>query len=261
MASIAVQPATPADQNRAQCLSRELNLPLLEQGSDLTKQTALQAALHVAGKSLSLRQTGPGAPGPVAVDFGAGTMRHRRRGGNNELLGRAVGVGKKTPLRVLDATAGLARDAFVLADLGCQVHLCERHPVIAALIASGMACALDGEDPWLRDVVSRMRLFTGDARELSDLPAQSDVIYLDPMFPLRDKRAAVKKEMALFQLLLDSAPEAAAQDDLLDWACTQPVARVVQKRPLKAPVVGREPSHCIRGRAVRYDVYVLRSLS
>ena len=65
-------------------------------------------------------------------------MRHRRRGGQNELLGKAVGVGKKPALAVLDATAGLGRDSFVLADLGCSVTLAEREPVVLALLADGL---------------------------------------------------------------------------------------------------------------------------
>jgi 16S rRNA (guanine1516-N2)-methyltransferase len=45
------------------------------------------------------------------------------------------------------------------------------------------------------------------------------------------------------------------------WALQQDVARVVVKRPPRAQVLaGRQPSHNIAGKAVRYDVYVLRGL-
>ncbi len=94
-------------------------------------------------------------------------MRHRSRSGTSELLGKAVGRGKKSLLRILDATAGLGRDAFVLADLGCEVDLCEREPVVVELLRSGLDRAAGNDDPWLAGVMQRMRLYPGDARQIA----------------------------------------------------------------------------------------------
>jgi len=251
------------DQRLARELAATLALPKLEFGVTPAHCTQYEALMLVNAGSLSLQQTGNPAPGPVAVNFGSSVMRHRRGAGHNELLGRAVGVGKKPVLRVLDATAGLGRDSFVLADLGCSVLMTEREPVVAALLRSGMLSALGTNDPWLQQVVGRMSLSPADARELApDKIAGMDVIYLDPMFPGRLKSAAVKKEMALFQLLLQDTTTADDADALLLWALQQPVARVVVKRPPKAPsLAGRAPSHHIGGKAVRYDVYVQYKLA
>lgn len=259
--SIVVQAADPAWLASATGLARELGLRL---HSSLPGDEAAgtEAVLWVGPDGLALRAPGRAAAGAVTVDFGTGAMRHRRRGGQNELLGRAVGVGRKAGLRVLDATAGLGRDGFVLADLGCEVTLAEREPVVAALLQSGLQRAARADDPWLRDVVGRLVLWPGDAQDLAPSRLQQqDVIYLDPMFPPREKSAAVKKEMALFQRLFVSESAAQAAGSLLDWALQLPVARVVVKRPLKAAPLGTAPSHCIRGKAVRYDVYVLRALT
>jgi 16S rRNA (guanine1516-N2)-methyltransferase len=165
-------------------------------------------------------------------------------------------------IKVLDATAGLGRDSFVLADLGCRVGLCERHPVIVELLAASLAQALCSGDQWLEEVSNRMQLHPGDARQLAESELRaSDVIYLDPMFPVRSKSASVKKEMALFQAILDAGESTSDADALLLWSLEQDVARVVVKRPAKAAVLaGRKPSHVISGKAVRYDVYVSRSL-
>jgi 16S rRNA (guanine1516-N2)-methyltransferase len=258
--SLAVLPAAEVDQTVAAGLAQRLGLSLLPAGADPRRNEQLDAVLVTSGDALYLQQTGRAAPGPVAADFGGTAMRYRRRGGHNELLGKAVGVGKKTPLRVLDATAGLGRDSFVLADLGCNVILSERHPVIVEILQAGMCVAQAQGDSWLDEVLGRMRLCPGDAREASTgILAEVDAIYLDPMFPQRDKSAAVKKEMALFQLLLDDNDAGQDADELLLWALLQDVARVVVKRPPRAPdLAGRPPSHCINGKAVRYDVYVLR---
>ena len=248
----AVVPASSGDVSTARELASRLNLSF---AADAHSSEGL--LLVVEGAARYLKLAGPGAPGPVGVDFGAGAMRHRRRGGANELLGRAVGLNARRKPSVLDVTAGLGRDAFVLADLGARVQLVERQPVIAELLRAGLAVAAHSEDEWLRDVTARMTLHEGDARTLELAPV--DVIYADPMFPARDKRAAVKKEMALFQRLLDDWEDDSAA--LLDWALERPVSRVVVKRPLRAAELGgRAASHCIRGKAVRYDVFVLKKL-
>jgi 16S rRNA (guanine1516-N2)-methyltransferase len=259
---LAVLPVAAADGPYAAELAQRLELPLLERGTDPGKCHTFNALLVVGRGQLSLHSTGHGAPGPVVVDFGSAGMRHRRIAGARELLGKAVGQGKKPLLRVLDATAGLGTDAFVLADLGCELLLCEREPVIAELLRAGMKAAASSGDPWLQSVVQRMTLQVGDARELLQVHVEAiDVIYLDPMFPPRRKSAAVKKEMALFQRLLDHSNDPQDADALLDWAQMQDVARVVVKRPAKAPeVAGLRPSHAIFGKSVRYDVYVHRKL-
>jgi len=259
-ARLAVLPLERAVAKRAESLATRLQVPFLSDLSDSCKTGQYSLFLAVSEDGLHLQSADSRRAGSISVDFGSGAMRHRRRSRGNELLGRAVGVGKKTGLAVLDATAGLGRDSFVLADLGCAVTLCERSPVIAELLAAGLAQARDSGDGWLSGAAGNMRLHSLDARQLSSTElAGLDTIYLDPMFPQRDKSAAVKKEMALLQALLGPEEDA---DVLLDWALAQDVARVVVKRPPRAPELGAvKPSHCISGKAVRYDVHVLRGLT
>lgn len=253
-------PHSDRDTEDASGFAAKLSLPLLAVGTDLRHCHDFSAIVIVEQWQLALQLTGKGAPGPVIIDFGDAAMRHRRKAGQNELLGRAVGVGRKSPLAVLDTTAGLGRDSFVLADLGCTVSLCERDPVIGEMLGRAIDAAVASADSWLTGVASRMRLLRGDARD-TEVQALGpvDVIYLDPMFPERSKSAAVKKDMALFQLVLHGSPN--TDDELLEWALAQDVARVVVKRPARAPTLGGlAPSHEIKGKAVRYDVYVLRGL-
>ncbi|WP_240732818.1 class I SAM-dependent methyltransferase [Halioglobus maricola] len=254
-----VAPIDDAFLTSAQEIATRLDLPLIAVPV-APRQCTETGLLLQCGEELALQLTGPNAPGPVAVDFGSSHMRHRRQSGHNELLGRAAGVGKKPRLGVVDATAGLGRDSFVLADLGCEVLLCERNTLIQSLLQDGLRRAGLG-DLWLQEVASRMSLWCGDSTGAPQLAqGEWDVIYLDPMFPAREKSAAVKKEMALFQYLLSD--DAQDQGALLDWALMQDVARVVVKRPPKAEHLGdKKPSHSIKGKAVRYDVYVLRALA
>ena len=258
---LAIVAASVADEPAAARLQRRLALPLLPSGTDPVSCEVLHAVLVICSDVLSLQQTGRDAPGPVQVDFASARTRYRSRTGAHELLGKAVGTSKKKGLRVLDATAGLGRDAFVLADLGCTVVLCEREPVIVELLRSGLQRAAHADDHWLEGVAQRLALCEGDVRDLPLAAHAVDVLYLDPMYPRRNKSAAVKKEMALFHSLLANPAADEDADSLLHWALDQDVARVVVKRPPKSPHLGPvQPSHSIAGKAVRYDVYVRRKL-
>jgi 16S rRNA (guanine1516-N2)-methyltransferase len=206
---------------------------------------------------LELRANQPHAPGPVFVDFAKGTLgfrtRHIRR--DREPLARAIGLKNSQPLSVLDATAGLGRDAFVLATLGCRMMLIERSPVIAALLRDGLARA--SLDAATRAVAGRMRLRVGDAAALMDNLTEDeypDVVYLDPMYPQRGKSALVKKEMRLLRALVGEDLDA---PQLLATALRVARRRVVAKRPrLAAALPGAAPSHSLLGKTTRYDRYV-----
>ncbi len=212
----------------------------------------------LGNEGLAIQVLGPAAPGPVRVDFASSRMTHRRRGGQNELLGRAVGVGKLDHLTVVDATAGLGGDSYVLADLGCNVISLERSKLIHALLEDGLRRGSVGDADRVRQACSRIRLHGADA--LDYLPGQQvDVVYLDPMFPGGGKKARARKEMWLFQQLLEAQTDA---EELLAAALASARYRVVVKRPLKAPPLsGHAPSSSIKGKAIRFDIYGLRSFN
>ena len=219
-------------------------------------------ALQLGSDGLQLVLHGPEAPGPVRVDFVAGAVAHRRQfgGGSGQMIARAVGVQPGIRPSILDATAGLGRDAFVLASLGCDVTLIERHPLIAALLEDGLLRARG--DVAVGPIVACMRLLVGNAIEFmrawgGEAP---QVIYLDPMFPHREKSALVKKEMRLFRPLVGDDDDAPA---LLEAALALASHRVVVKRPRKAPVMdcaGVVPGYALEGNSSRFDIYPKRSL-
>ncbi|TVP48740.1 MAG: rRNA methyltransferase [Halomonas sp.] len=201
---------------------------------------------------------------PLSVDFVSGKAAHRRQfgGGRGQLVAKACGLNKGVTPSIVDATAGLGRDAFVLACLGAHVLLIERVAAIAALLADGLARAQGHPDT--AEVAARMTLRHGDATEsLAELVASAQfnpqVIHLDPMFPHREKSALVKKEMRLFRELAGDDPDAPR---LLEAALDVATHRVVVKRPRKAPpIAGPAPQHTLEGKTSRYDLYVHRSLA
>lgn len=195
--------------------------------------------------------------GAVCVDFAGGKLAHRQRfgGGRGQAIARAAGLKQGKNPSVIDATAGLGRDAFVLASLGSEVILLERSPVVAALLEDGLqrAAGLQALIP----IISRMELRTGQAAGLLK-GLSADVVYLDPMYPHREKAALVKKEMRIFRELVGEDADAG---ELLPLALHSARQRVVIKRPAYAPpLAGMEPSMAITTRNHRFDVYVKKAL-
>jgi len=81
-----------------------------------------------------------------------------------------------------------------------------------------------------------------------------DVVYLDPMFPPRDKSALVKKEMRAFHDVVGSDDDA---DALLAPALKLAQKRVVVKRPGYAGfLAGVAPTMAVTGKNNRFDVYI-----
>lgn len=214
--------------------------------------------LCLSAEGLELRLAGPGNPGPVRVDFTAGAMGHRLRfgGGRGQALARAVGIKPGFTPTVWDATAGLGRDGFVLASVGCEVTLCERSPVLAALLYDGLQrAALHPEiGGWVEE---RLKLIHADAvAALARLgeAQRPDAVYLDPMYPAGKEHVLVKKEMRALQAILGPDDDSTA---LLDAALACARRRVVVKRPTRAgPLDGRKPSASVASKKTRYDLYV-----
>ncbi len=248
---VAVYPASPELMARARALAEQLGLPF-------TPQPAGAALLlYVTDTRLELRETGPRAAGPVYVDFLGGSAAHRRQsGGKGQALARAVGLkGGRLP-SVLDATAGLGGDAFVLASLGLPVRLVERSKVVGALLSDGLARA--SAHPETAPTASRLHLTVADAAEVMaglDEGVRPDTVYLDPMYPHTSKTALKNKEMRLFRLLVGEDEDAPR---LLGAGLECAKNRVVVKRPKNAPPVGgMKPSATIPGKTTRFDLYLV----
>jgi 16S rRNA (guanine1516-N2)-methyltransferase len=203
-----------------------------------------------------------GTHGAVFAEFVEGAARHRRQqgGGRGQPVARAIGLKSGVPLpHVVDATAGLGRDAFVFATLGCRVTLIERSPIAAALLDDALERAARDADT--QEIAARMTLVHANAIEwLSQAGTahQADVVYVDPMFPDTGKSAAAKKDMQAFQQVIGDDMDSSA---LLNAALAAAQGRVVVKRPrLGAVIEGIAPSTQMEGKSTRFDIYSIKAL-
>jgi 16S rRNA (guanine1516-N2)-methyltransferase len=233
-----VTPCTTADADRC----RRFKVPVAERAGPaqwtLRRTAEGQLELHSPAAAPALC---------VALDLRSGPLARRlHTARRDQPLPRALGLHRRQQgPTVFDATAGLGRDALLLARLGCRVTACERVPALAMMLDDAAARA--GLGPLLQVVGADATVALGDG------PAQAfDVVYLDPMFP-EPGRAQVKKEMQVCRLLAGPPEDMAL---LLHRAFAAARERVVIKRhPHEQPLTGT-PSFTVAGERVRFDVHL-----
>jgi 16S rRNA (guanine1516-N2)-methyltransferase len=279
--------ARPGFEPRAESLSPGLNLPVVSPSQLNDLEGGL--ALIVDKLGLSVQLLGKNTPGPVRCDFIGGSAQHRRLygGGKGQDIAKAVGLNHSGfKPQVLDLTAGLGRDGFVLASLGATVLMLERQPIVFALLEDGLVRArerllaqTDNSDmgtKGLAEIMNRINTINQDANSyLKNLRADPsvdescsdavnpdviypDVIYIDPMFPAREKSGKVKKEMQLFHQLVGTDDDSST---LLPLALEVAQYRVVVKRSAHAPFLAEQkPGYSLKGKSTRFDIYPIKKL-
>ncbi|MFY1028089.1 class I SAM-dependent methyltransferase [Actinobacillus seminis] len=205
---------------------------------------------------LELRKLDEPKLGAIFVDFVHGALAYRRQfgGGRGEAIAKAVGIKKGYLPTVIDSTAGLGRDAFVLAAIGCRVKLIERHPVIYLLLQDGLQRAYADAEIGAMMQQNMQLLPQHHIAALDPKVDFADVVYLDPMYPHKQKSALVKKEMRVFQHLVGADLDAA---ELLPAALQLARRRVVVKRPDYAEFLAQKAPHFSREtKNHRFDIYL-----
>jgi len=159
-------------------------------------------------------------------------------------------------LKAIDATAGMGEDAFLIAANGYDVTLHEQNPVIALLLKDAIRRAK--KDSLLKEIAGRMHVVEGNSVDiLSNRLDPVDIIYLDPMFPGRQKSGLINKKLQLIQKMEAPCSE---EHELFDAAIKACPSKIIVKRPLKAPfLAGRKPNYTLEGKAIRYDCYALNN--
>ena len=232
---LAIAYETPDEYSRAKILAEQLHLPVHNEAP---------RRLIVAADKLMLKIE---PFSPLFADFTIQTWQSRRDAGKQQGLVRAIKP--CSGMKIIDATGGWGRDAAVLASFGAEVLLLERNPVMAALLADALA----RQDERSQSVLQIKLLCTDSIEYLSALPAADcpEIIYLDPMHPLRQKEALVKRELQVLQQLIGPDPDIAL---LLAVAKEKANRQVVMKWPQRLPVIDK-PTRIIEGKTVQFALY------
>lgn len=232
-------------------LARKLNLPFMD-----ANQVDTDFILNLTPERLQLEESSQKQSSPIFVDFLDPKLNFRIKyaGKGNEIILKAIGIKSNNKLSVLDATAGLGTDAFLLASKGCEVLMLERSPIIGALLQDGLA----RYNKQKSGVIKLELLLSSSNNYLAALEfKQHDVIYLDPMYPPRVKSALGKKNMRILHTIVGADEDA---DEILTLALKWARKRVVVKRPKFAQNLGsiKPDIVFVSNASSRYDVYVIK---
>ncbi len=190
----------------------------------------------------------------VTMDFCGGKMKSRMlsSGHKNELI-KALSIKNNLKIRILDTTSGFGKDSFILASKGAKVIMLEQNPLIFNITNNALQRAAKNSD--IKYIVSNIHIYNIEASEFLESYCDEpfDCIYLDPMFPKRNKNALVKKEMQMFHKLAYYGNN----KELFQLAILKAKHKVVVKRMLHDEVlIPLKPSYQILGKNIRFDVYV-----
>ncbi|GEM_PF-104868 len=268
--AIQISPFGDPDQalQAAQQLSQQYQIPLAQDNQNASILLGWHQTAKDPIPKLALFQPESGA---VFIDFTQGKKAHRRQfgGGKGQPLVRAMGKLENRLPNIIDATAGMGGDSFVLASLGFEVLMLERARAVTALLEDalrrGKNTATHTHDTELLDILSRLQLLhTNSAsflQDATDTKPTIDVVYMDPMYPEKKKKAATKKEMKVLQNLV--GPDQDSQH-LLQAALQAARYRVVVKRPKGAAIITLDnpkltPTAQIASPNTRYDIYSIKA--
>ncbi|OAI47040.1 hypothetical protein AYO45_06015 [Gammaproteobacteria bacterium SCGC AG-212-F23] len=247
MTSLAVFTEHSDLHKRAKQLANHLDLPFC------STLAAYDFLLTLTPDGLSLQKNNEKTK-PLYIDFLSGKLTYRTQHATtrNEILIRALGLKKQQHATIIDATAGLGRDSFLLASLGFSVIALERSPIVFSLLNDGIKRGQTDIDTAM--ILARITWLQTNAIDWLKKSAPVDYIYLDPMFPERKKSALVKKEMRFFHDIIGNDDDA---ELLLQTAFACATKRVVVKRPTLAGTLGnKQADFSLQGSSSRFDVYL-----
>lgn len=197
---------------------------------------------------------------PSGLDFHLDFLKinyRRKFSPSTDLLCRACGwhLGLRS---VWDLTAGLGVDATMLAQAGFRVKAIEQNPYLFLLLKNA---TYEREKELILSGASKKSLLNIEFGQSQNLIREEgvsklewpQVAYYDPMYPSKNKSALPSKEMQVLRELNGTDGE---DPTLIRAALEMGISRVVVKRPIKAPVIIEKPNAQIKGKLIRYDLYL-----
>ena len=166
---------------------------------------------------------------------------------------KAIEGRNNQPLNILDGTAGLGSDSFVIAARGHKVIAIEKSKIVYTLLLDGLNRAKNSES--IYKFANNISLYNFDTESyLSQTQEIFDVIYLDPMFPERKKSAKVKKGMQTLQLLLGHSNS--DENNLFNLAFNKSKKLIIKRAVNNPYFADKKPTNSLKGKSNRFDIYI-----
>ena len=187
----------------------------------------------------------------LSFDFLKGRLFNRlKRIEHESLIKKAIGK-NKAQLKIFDATAGSLIDTIIFLKLGHEVVACEQSKILYKLIDDAIFRAKKEYN-----FFENLSFINSDSAKIIDSHLDSDIFYFDPMF--KDKKQNIKRSGTLQKigniLSLEKLEDTSSQ--ILDHIFKKKYKKIIVKRPIKSNSLYEKINYQVKGKAIRYDVYI-----
>ena len=187
----------------------------------------------------------------LSFDFLKGRLFNRlKRIEHESLIKKAIGK-NKAQLKIFDATAGSLIDTIIFLKLGHKVVACEQSKILFRLLNDAILRAKKEYD-----FFDNLSLINSDSAVIIDSYLDSDIFYFDPMFEevkQNTKRSGTLQKIGNV-LSFEKLEDTSAQ--IFDHMLKKKYKKVIIKRPIKSNPLYEKINYQVKGKAIRYDVYV-----
>ena len=187
----------------------------------------------------------------LSFDFLKGRLFNRlKRIEHESLIKKAIGK-NKAQLKIFDATAGSLIDTIIFLKLGHKVVACEQSKILFRLLNDAILRAKKEYD-----FFDNLSFINSDSAVIIDSYLDSDIFYFDPMF--EEVKQNIKRSGTLQKignvLSFEKLEDTSAQ--IFDHMLKKKYKKVIVKRPIKSNPLYEKINYQVKGKAIRYDVYV-----
>ena len=187
----------------------------------------------------------------LSFDFLKGRLFNRlKRIEHESLVKKAIGK-NKAQLKIFDATAGSLIDTIIFLKLGHKVVACEQSKILYRLLNDAILRAKKEYN-----FFDNLSFINSDSAVIIDSYLDSDIFYFDPMFEevkQNTKRSGTLQKIGNV-LSFEKLEDTSAQ--IFDHMLKKKYKKVIVKRPIKSNPLYEKINYQVKGKAIRYDVYV-----
>ena len=190
----------------------------------------------------------------LSFDFLKGRLFNRlKRIEHESLIKKAIGK-NKAKLKIFDATAGSLIDTIIFLKLGHKVVACEQSKILIKLLKDAIERAKE-EYSFFKNLV----LINEDAANVIELHQDSDIFYFDPMF--NNTKRNIKRSGTLNKIsnILSHEKLEDTSEDIFKYMQTSNYKKIIVKRPIKSKPLQEKINYQVKGKAIRFDIYVKNS--
>ncbi len=187
----------------------------------------------------------------LSFDFLKGRLFNRlKRIEHESLIKKAIGK-NKVKLKIFDATAGSLIDSIIFLKLGHRVVACEQSKILYRLLDDAILRAKNEYN-----FFENLSFINSDSAKIIDSHLDSDIFYFDPMF--KDIKQNTKRSGTLQKIgnVLSIERLEDTSEQIFNQMLKKKYKKIIVKRPIKSNPLHEKINYQVKGKAIRYDIYI-----